>query len=277
MRVTTDDGVGLEVDDAGSGPALLLVHGFGGAKEDFADHLDALAARHRRGHVRPPWPRRERRPDDSRPTRSTASPRTCSRVADAVGIDTFRCSATRWAGWSRAVSCSRTRSGSTRSCSWTRRRARSRGIDPELMDVGGEVALDEGKDGLKRLLDAAATLGTPAYERLLARATRLRGVRGSEVGSARSAVMWATMAREIARQPDQLALLAGVRCPTLVIVGEQDAPFLEGSRADGGHDPRRGARRDPGRRSLAAVREPGAVARRARAASSPACERATAA
>ena len=35
MRVTMDDGVALEVTDTGSGPGLLLVHGFGGAKEDF--------------------------------------------------------------------------------------------------------------------------------------------------------------------------------------------------------------------------------------------------
>ena len=56
MRVTMDDGVALEVTDSGSGPALLLVHGFGGAKEDFADHVDALASPYRvvtfdlRGH-----------------------------------------------------------------------------------------------------------------------------------------------------------------------------------------------------------------------------------
>src|SRR3954470_6104974 len=58
MRVTVDDGVGLATVVAGSpeAPGLLLVHGFGGAKEDFADHLDALARDHRvvtfdhRGH-----------------------------------------------------------------------------------------------------------------------------------------------------------------------------------------------------------------------------------
>jgi pimeloyl-ACP methyl ester carboxylesterase len=42
--------------------------------------------------------------------------------------------------------------------------------------------------------------------------------------------MWGAMARDMARQPDQLSLLAGVRCPTLVIVGEQDESFLEASR-----------------------------------------------
>ncbi len=46
MRVTVDDGVGLATVAAGppDAPGLLLVHGFGGAKEDFADHLDALGA-----------------------------------------------------------------------------------------------------------------------------------------------------------------------------------------------------------------------------------------
>ena len=58
MRVITDDGVGLATVVAGSpeAPGLLLVHGIGGAKEDFADHIDALAKDHRvvafdhRGH-----------------------------------------------------------------------------------------------------------------------------------------------------------------------------------------------------------------------------------
>ena len=30
MRIVTDDGVALEVVEQGTGPALLLVHGFGG-------------------------------------------------------------------------------------------------------------------------------------------------------------------------------------------------------------------------------------------------------
>src|SRR6476646_6425225 len=58
MRVATDDGVGLATLVAGpvEAPGLLLVHGIGGAKEDFADHGDAFARDHRvvtfdhRGH-----------------------------------------------------------------------------------------------------------------------------------------------------------------------------------------------------------------------------------
>ena len=56
MRIVTDDGVALEVVERGTGPALVLVHGFGGAKEDFSDQVDDLARDHRvvtldlRGH-----------------------------------------------------------------------------------------------------------------------------------------------------------------------------------------------------------------------------------
>ena len=51
MRIVSDDGVGLEVRVQGSGPALMLVHGFGGAKEDFSDQLDDLARDHQIGRA----------------------------------------------------------------------------------------------------------------------------------------------------------------------------------------------------------------------------------
>src|SRR3984893_18790648 len=90
MRVTMDDGVALEVTDTGSGPGLLLVHGIGGAKEDFTDHVDALAGPHRvvtldhRGHGELDGP---------------PAPAACSLdrmaadvmgVADAIGSEAFR-------------------------------------------------------------------------------------------------------------------------------------------------------------------------------------------
>jgi pimeloyl-ACP methyl ester carboxylesterase len=103
------------------------------------------------------------------------------------------------------------------------------GLDPDLVDFAAGIALAEGKDVLKPMLDAAATLETPAYVRLLAERP---GFEEFELRKwdALSGVMWATMAREMAHQPDQLALLAGVLCPTLVIVGEEDASFVDPSR-----------------------------------------------
>ena len=44
-RIGVATGIELAVLEAGAGGRpLLLVHGFTGAKEDFADHLDELAA-----------------------------------------------------------------------------------------------------------------------------------------------------------------------------------------------------------------------------------------
>ena len=44
----------------GNGPGLMLVHGFGGAKEDFADTCASARERPHRGRVRSSGPRRER-------------------------------------------------------------------------------------------------------------------------------------------------------------------------------------------------------------------------
>src|ERR1700709_1359621 len=90
VRGVTDDGVGLEVVEQGSGPTLLMVHGFGGAKEDFADQADALAQRHHvvtfdhRGHGESDSP-----PDPSDYTIERLALDTIA-VADAVGADQFR-------------------------------------------------------------------------------------------------------------------------------------------------------------------------------------------
>ena len=43
--------------------------------------------------------------------------------------------------------------------------------------------------------------------------------------------MWAALNRAIARQDDDLEAMRAVRCPTLIIVGEQDKPFLAPSQA----------------------------------------------
>ena len=55
----------LAVEVTGSGPGLLLVHGHGGAKEDFADHVERLRAASHGRDVRPPRARQERPPDRS--------------------------------------------------------------------------------------------------------------------------------------------------------------------------------------------------------------------
>jgi 3-oxoadipate enol-lactonase len=229
MRVTMDDGVALEVTETGSGPALLLVHGFGGAKEDFADHLDALAARHRvvtfdhRGHGESDDP-----PDVAAYSLDRMAADVLG-VADALGIGDFRLLGHSMGGMvaRRVVLAHPARIDALVLMDTSP--GPVPGIDSAAMEAAAVVALDEGKGVLKPLLDEAATLETPAYRRLLEVRPGYQEYEDRKWAQL-SAVMWGAMAREMARQPDQLAELAGVRCPTLVIVGEQDEAFFDASR-----------------------------------------------
>jgi 3-oxoadipate enol-lactonase len=229
MRVTMDDGVALDVTDTGSGPALLLVHGFGGAKEDFADHIDALAARHRvvtfdlRGHGESDGP------SDIAAYSLDRMAADVLGVADALGIDTFRLLGHSMGGMvARRVVLAHPARVAALVLMDTSPGPIAH-IAPDALEAAATVMLDEGKEVLKPLLDAAAPLETPAYEQLLAARPGFEEFEARK-WEALAPAMWAAMAREMARQPDQLALLAGVRCPTLVIAGEQDKPFVEASR-----------------------------------------------
>jgi 3-oxoadipate enol-lactonase len=229
MRVTMDDGVALEVTDTGRGPALLLVHGFGGAKEDFADHIDALAAGHRvvtfdhRGHGESDGPSDVNAYSLDRMAADVLG------VADALGIDAFRLLGHSMGGMvARRVVLAHPARVDALVLMDTSPGPIAH-IDADAMEAAATVMLDEGKEVLKPLLDAAATLATPAYERLLAERPGFQDFEDRK-WEALAPAMWAAMAREMARQRDQLALLAGVRCPTLVIVGDQDDSFVDGSR-----------------------------------------------
>jgi 2-succinyl-6-hydroxy-2,4-cyclohexadiene-1-carboxylate synthase len=224
-----DDGTSLEVRETGRGPALLLVHGFGGAKEDFADHVDALAARHRvvvfdhRGHGESDGPDEvaayslDRLADDT------------IQVADALGIGRFRLLGHSMGGMVarrlllvhpervEALVLMDTSPGPVP------------GIDRDLVDLGASIAIEQGKDTLKPLLDEAAALETQSYQRLLLDRPGYQEFVDYK-WAALSSVMWGAIARDIVHQPDQLTRLADVACPTLVIVGEQDEPFLEVSK-----------------------------------------------
>ena len=96
-------GIGLEVLEAGDGGRpLLLVHGFTGAKEDFADSLDALAALgwhvvapDHRGHGASDQP-----DDEDSYSLADRSPPTSWRWPTPSAGTASCCSATRWAAWS---------------------------------------------------------------------------------------------------------------------------------------------------------------------------------
>jgi pimeloyl-ACP methyl ester carboxylesterase len=103
-------------------------------------------------------------------------------------------------------------------------------LDPELIAFGVEVVHQHGMTELKRLQDELDPLGSPSYRRVLAERPGFAEYTAHKWASL-SPAMWSAMAMEIVTQPDELAALAAVRVPTLVMVGDEDTVFLEPSRA----------------------------------------------
>ncbi|MEP6623354.1 MAG: alpha/beta hydrolase [Acidimicrobiia bacterium] len=225
MRIVTDDGVELEVTVRGEGPALLLVHGFGGAKEDFFDQIDDLARDHKvivpdlRGHGESDGPEDEARYSFDRFAADLVN------VLDHLGLDTVRLLGHSMGGMVarrfilanpdrvEALILMDTSPGPVP------------GMDGELIGLGVEIANEQGMDELKRVMDAFAPLGTAAYERTLLERPGYREFCDAKWETL-SQAMYTKMLIEIRDQPDELAALAAVRCPTLVIVGVEDTPFI---------------------------------------------------
>jgi 3-oxoadipate enol-lactonase len=229
MRITTDDGVGLEVEVAGSGPGLVLVHGFGGAKEDFADHVPALARDHtvvvfdHRGHGASDKP-------DARSAYSLERLVTDTlQVADAVGLDAFRLVGHSMGGMVARKLALRAPERVDALVMMDTTAGPIPGFPVDLMEAAAEVAFERGKQGLAELFALATPLDTPAYRRLLAERPGYQEFNDKKFAEY-SATMWGALALELAHQTDDLpALAAELRVPLLILVGEQDAPMITAS------------------------------------------------
>ncbi len=228
MRVTVDDGVALATVVAGppDAPGLLLVHGFGGAKEDFADHVEALARDHRvvtfdhRGHGESDAPddpgaySLDRLAVDTLTVADVTGLRDLRLLGHSMGGMVTRRIVLEHPGRLAALVLMDTSSGPPP------------GLDPELIAFGVEIVREHGMGELKRVQDELDPLGSPSYRRLLADRPGFREYSERKWASL-SPVMWMRLALEIVTQPDQLGDLAGVTLPTQVIVGDEDVTFLE--------------------------------------------------
>ena len=230
IRVTVDDGVELAVEIAGEGAGLVLVHGFGGAKEDFADHRDLFARDHtvvtfdHRGHGASDAPTDLDAYSFDRLRADTLA------IADAAGLDHFRLLGHSLGGMLvRRIAVDRPDRVSALVMMDTSP-GPIPGFDPELVELGAGVAINEGKDALKALLDMTTPLDTPAYKRVLAERPGYQEFCDRKWDDL-SHIMWAALARAIALQPDDLDVMRSLTMPVLVIVGDQDEPFLKPSRA----------------------------------------------
>jgi pimeloyl-ACP methyl ester carboxylesterase len=235
-----------------AGRHLLLVHGFTGAKEDFADHIDDLAALgwhvlapDLRGHGGSPHPEGE----------------------SAYSLDTFAADVAALVdglGWDRFVLLGHSMGGMIAQVYALTHPARLDGLvlmdtshgpvklmERDLVEGGREVVRAGGMSALiEATRDSDGVLDSPAHQRVLAERPGYAEY-GEKNSLASAPDMFLAMTAELFEQADRLDGLAQLDVPTLVIVGEQDAPFIEPSQqmaraikgarleviADAGHSP----------------------------------------
>jgi pimeloyl-ACP methyl ester carboxylesterase len=226
MRITMNDGVGLEVEVAGDGPGLLLLHGLGGAKEDFADHVPTLARDHtvvafdHRGHGASDNPTDPAAYSLERLVADSLA------VADATGLDHFRLLGHSMGGMVARKITIQESSRVDALVMMDTSAGPIPGFVPELMQIAVETALTQGKQALKELIDFASALDTPAYKQVVAARPGFAEFEARK-WDGMSEIMWGTMTHELAHQSDDLPALAGsLRSPLLILVGAQDKPFV---------------------------------------------------
>ena len=237
LRGDGADPVPLTLAEAGAGGRpLLLVHGFTGAKEDFVEWLDPLAelgwhavAPDQRGHGE------SHQPDDEAAYSFDAYAADLLALLDALG-------------WERAVVLGHSMGGMVVQTAAVAAPHRFDGLilmdtshrairaDAALVDLGIAIARAEGMAALLAAQEALAAqdqpLGTEAGRRVEAERPGYKEF-GDRKLLASSPAMYAAMLKAITDADsglDRLDDLRGLSMPALVIVGDQDAPFLKPSR-----------------------------------------------
>jgi pimeloyl-ACP methyl ester carboxylesterase len=222
--------VRLAIAEAGiGGRPLMLVHGFTGAKEDFTDFLEPLAERgwhavapDLRGHGASDHPADEE-----------------SYSLDIIAADLLALADAL--GWGSFVLLGHSMGGMVAQHLLLAQPERVRGlvlmdtthgpvdwVEADTAALAAAVVREEGIAALMealKLLRADDPLMTPAFLRLLEEKPGYSEFCDAKL-LASAPAMWLAMASALLTQPDRLDLLAEVDVPTLVIVGEQDTPFV---------------------------------------------------
>jgi pimeloyl-ACP methyl ester carboxylesterase len=229
-RIVTDDGVGLAVERCGAGPPFLLVHGFTGAKEDlidhaprFGEHAEVVLFDHR-GHGASDKPADVADYSLDRLAADTIA------VADAVGFDRFTLLGYSMGGMvaRRLLLANPERVAALVLLDTSP--GPPDGIDPDLADAAGQIALTDGMTVLREVLDEANVLGSEADQRV--RRERPGYIEfGARKWNDVAPAAYAALVHEVTHQPDQLEQMRTIECPTLVVVGAQDESFYGPSAA----------------------------------------------
>jgi pimeloyl-ACP methyl ester carboxylesterase len=251
-------GLRLRIAETGAGGRpLLVVHGFTGAKEDFTEWLDPLAERgwhavapDLRGHGS------SDKPDDEGAYSLDHFAGDLLGLIDALGWDAPAILGHSMGGMVTQTLALKAPERVQALVLMDTSDGPLAGIDRDLVELAVTIVRSE---GMEALMEAQAALGedapltTPANLRLLAERPGYAEF-GAAKTRASAPAMYAAMVRAFADEvanPDRLAALSQLQVPTLVMVGEQDEPFLEASHRmaaaipgatlavipDGGHSP----------------------------------------
>jgi 3-oxoadipate enol-lactonase len=232
-RVALGD-IELEISEAGvGGRPLLLLHGFTGAKEDFGEFIDPLSdlgwhvvAPDHRGHGK------SSKPDAESAYSIAILAEDALALADELGWDHFALLGHSMGGFIAqemafsaparldALVLMDTRYGAVVS------------VDPDLVEAAISVVRSGGIEALADILAGRESpLDTPAHKRLLKERPGYAEFEDYKFRTA-SPALYISLAAEMVRLPNNLERLRALPAslPTLIIVGEQDTPFLGASR-----------------------------------------------
>jgi pimeloyl-ACP methyl ester carboxylesterase len=255
QRTVAIGGLALNIAEAGvGGRPLLVLHGFAGGKEDFTEWLDPLAAvgwhavvPDHRGHGASDKPAS----DDAYSFSFLADDALA--LADSLGWERFALLGHSMGGMVAqlmAVSSPQRLSGLIL---MDTSHGSIEGLDSELVTTVVTIVREQGMDALANLIaEYGSALDTPAHLRLVAERPDYAAF-GERKLRATSPHVYAAMVPRLVDTPDRLDNLSGLPAglPVLVMVGEQDAPFLGSSErmaaaipgavlaviADAGHSP----------------------------------------
>jgi 3-oxoadipate enol-lactonase len=233
-RTVTVGDIELVVAEAGmGGRPLLLMHGFTGAKEDFTEWLDPLAARgwhavalDHRGHGGSTQPAE----DDAYSFSILADDALA--LTDQLGWERFALLGHSMGGMVAQVMATSAPERLTCLVLMDTGHGPVKGLDPDLAAAAVAIVREQGMAGLVAVMKTIdSPLNSPAHERLLAERPGY-----AEFGEAKmlatSAHLYAAMTPLFVDSPDRLDVLATLptSLPTLVMVGEQDTPFIGASK-----------------------------------------------
>jgi pimeloyl-ACP methyl ester carboxylesterase len=232
MRERTIDlgAVELVVAEAGAGGRpFLLLHGFTGAKEDLTEWLDPLAdagwhavAPDHRGHGA------SSKPDEESAYSFEIMAADALALLDALGWDHYALLGHSMGGMVAQLVATKSPERLTALVLMDTGHGPIQSLDPTMVEAAISIVRTQGIDALADILaNADSPLDTPAHQRLLAERPGYAEFEDRKFRST-SPALYAPLSVSFVHTPDRLDDLR--RLPdtfrTLVIVGEQDRPFI---------------------------------------------------